>query len=104
MYICACYVFSFDSEPLDIGNWFSSYAYESYVPDTYSMTKDVVSEESECEKERLDLEVINEDEDRSQNDHPKACFPHHSPSDEKKRVEEPSRRVLFYISFSTIFL
>ncbi|XP_020979187.1 uncharacterized protein LOC107640001 [Arachis ipaensis] len=80
------------SEPLDIGNWFSSYAYESYVPDTYSMTKDVVSEESECEKERLDLEVINEDEDRSQNDHPKACFPHHSPSDENKRVEEPSRR------------
>ncbi|MED6193868.1 hypothetical protein PIB30_023238 [Stylosanthes scabra] len=80
------------SEPCDIGNWFSSYVYESYVPDTYSMTKDAVLEESESEVERLDLEVINEDEHRSENDHPKHCFPHSSPSEENKRVQEPSRK------------
>ncbi|KAK9198326.1 hypothetical protein WN944_013510 [Citrus x changshan-huyou] len=39
------------SEPADIGNWFSSYAYESFVLDTNDDVQDSVSEGSECEKE-----------------------------------------------------
>lgn len=38
-------------EPADIGNWFSSYAYESFVLDTNDDVQDSVSEGSECEKE-----------------------------------------------------
>ncbi|KAH9721051.1 ATP-dependent caseinolytic protease/crotonase family protein [Citrus sinensis] len=37
--------------PADIGNWFSSYAYESFVLDTNDDVQDSVSEGSECEKE-----------------------------------------------------
>lgn len=39
------------SEPPDIRNWFSSYAYESFVLDTNDDVQDSVSEESECGKE-----------------------------------------------------
>ncbi|KAH9721068.1 ATP-dependent caseinolytic protease/crotonase family protein [Citrus sinensis] len=38
------------SEPAGIGNWFSSYAYESFVLDTNDDVQDSVSEGSECEK------------------------------------------------------
>ena len=37
-------------EPADIGSWFSSYAYESFVLDTNDDVQDSVSEGSECEK------------------------------------------------------
>ena len=82
------------SEPPDIRNWFSSYVYESSVSDTCSLIKDVVSEENECEEDKFDFEVINEDEDRPENVHTKQCVQHNSPSDENKRVKQPSSRVL----------
>lgn len=39
------------SEPPDVRNWFSSYAYDSFVLDTNDDVKESVSDESESEKE-----------------------------------------------------
>ncbi|KAE9596756.1 hypothetical protein Lalb_Chr16g0379431 [Lupinus albus] len=72
------------SEPQDIGNWFSSYNYESSMFDTNSILRDVISEENECQEESFDVEVLNEDEGRPKSEKvpskPKGCVEHNSPT------------------------
>ncbi|XP_019423776.1 PREDICTED: uncharacterized protein LOC109333011 [Lupinus angustifolius] len=84
------------SEPQDIGNWFSSYNYDSSMFDTNSILRDVVSEENECQEERFDVEVLNEDEGRPESENvpskPNGCVEHNSPTDKNIREVQPSSR------------
>ncbi|XP_031262585.1 uncharacterized protein LOC116120758 [Pistacia vera] len=45
------YTLSQVSEPPEIGNWFSSYVYESFVLDTNDDVKNSITQETDCEKE-----------------------------------------------------
>lgn len=62
-----------DSEPPDIGNWFSSYVYESPESDTCSILRDEVSEEK-----KFDFEVVN--------GQPKGCVEHNSSFNKNTKV------------------
>jgi len=65
------------SEPPDIRNWFSSYMYESSTFDTSSLlSSEEVSEGNKFVDERLDFELVNKDEGRSENVHPKSDYHH----------------------------
>ncbi|KAK7307762.1 hypothetical protein VNO77_41112 [Canavalia gladiata] len=79
------------SEPTDIGNWFSSYVYESPVSGTSSPLGDEVSEENEGGEERLDFEVVNEHESRSENVHPKGCVEHNSSSNKNTKGDDGAK-------------
>ncbi|CAL0314321.1 unnamed protein product [Lupinus luteus] len=84
------------SEPQDIGNWFSSYNYESCMFDTNSILRDGISEENGCQKERVDVQVLNEDEGRPESENvplkPKGCVKHNSPTHTNTREVQPSSR------------
>ncbi|KAK7252698.1 hypothetical protein RIF29_36836 [Crotalaria pallida] len=86
------------SEPQDLGNWFSSYNYDSSVFDTSNILRDVISEENGCQEERSNVEVINEDEGRSDSDSenaplkPKGFAEHNSSSDKNIRAVQPSSK------------
>lgn len=82
-----CFLFE-NSGPPDIRNWFSSYVYESFVSDTSSPSRDEeVSEENKRGDERFDFQVMNEDEGRAENIHPKFCAEHNSSSDKNMKVK-----------------
>ncbi|KAJ1383646.1 hypothetical protein SESBI_43184 [Sesbania bispinosa] len=101
------------SEPPDVGNWFSTYEYQSPDPDSnFSLeerekeanferikardevvvrenpSKDEVSEESKCGDERFDFEVMNGG--RSENVYPKGCAEHNSSSDKTMKILQQS--------------
>ncbi|RZC69219.1 hypothetical protein C5167_032313 [Papaver somniferum] len=50
--------FSLPSEPIDVGNWFSSYIYESPVIETGEESNCLISGENESEKVELDSKMI----------------------------------------------
>ncbi|KAI3840072.1 hypothetical protein MKX03_017273 [Papaver bracteatum] len=50
--------FSLPSEPIDVGNWFSSYIYESPVIETGEESKCRIYRENESEKVKLDSKMV----------------------------------------------
>jgi hypothetical protein len=77
-----------NSEPPDIRNWFSSYMYESSTFDTSSLvSSEEVSEGNKCVDERLDFEVVNKDEGRSENVHPEVRVQHNISFDKNMEVK-----------------